>query len=550
MTQQPLLKIQNLSLRFGSQANSVLNQINLQIHRGETLALVGESGSGKTLTGYSILRLLPRHAQMSRQSQIWFSGGDSMTPPEDLLNLSEIAMRKIRGKRIGLIFQEASTAFNPVLTIGQQITENLRCHASLSAKQIGQRILSLLDEVGISNPEHCANTYPHTLSGGMRQRAMIAMALVLEPELLIADEPTTAVDVTLQAQILALLRHLQQKNNMAMLFITHDLGIVYEMADRVAVIAKGALVEQQPVASFFKQPQHVYSQQLFAALPQWGKRLAPPLPRSEQQPLLTVENMKIYFPIKKGLFQRTEGYIKAVDNVSFSIESGQTFALVGESGSGKTTIAKGILRLVSLRDGRVQFSGESISHLPMSHARSYRRYLQMIFQDPYASLNPRLRISEIIAEGMLAQKVVNSLEQCQPEIDRLLERVHLPISIKNRFPHEFSGGQRQRICIARALAMKPKLIICDEPTSALDVVVQMEILHLLHELQQIYGLSYLLITHNIAVVAFLADYVGVMHRGRIVEQGGVEQILFRPQQAYTRELLKSVPKYDLGPASD
>ncbi len=534
-----LLEIKNLSLRFHGEAGYVkaLEAISFTISRGETLALVGESGSGKTLTGFSILQILPTAAQISAQSQIWLDG-------RDLLSLPEKMMRKIRGKRVGMIFQEASVAFNPVLTINQQIDEILKCHLPLSAAQRRQRTLSLLHEVGIADPEHCADSYPHTLSGGMRQRAMIAMALAPEPDLLIADEPTTAVDVTLQAQILQLLRSIQKKNNMAMLFITHDLGIVYEMADRVAVIAKGHIVEQQIASSFFSQPQHPYSKQLFAALPTWQKRLQPPAQGPVPEPILAVNDMKVYFPIKKGILQKTRDFVKAVDGVSFDLAAGQTYALVGESGSGKTTVAKGILHLAKLTAGEVSFLGQPISRFSRHKMHSWRSELQMIFQDPYASLNPRMRVNEIIAEGMLVQKTVGNLQQCQPMIDELLRRVGLPMSAKNRFPHEFSGGQRQRICIARALAMQPKLIICDEPTSALDVIVQMDILHLLHELQKDMGLSYLLITHNIAVVAFLADYVGVMHRGKILEQGPVEQVLFQPQHEYTRKLLSAVPKYD------
>jgi peptide/nickel transport system ATP-binding protein len=544
-----LLEINHLTVRFPRENGYffALDNVQFSLAHGETLALVGESGSGKTLTALSILQLLPGGAQLSSASRVFLA-------QLNLLDLPEITLQKIRGRRIGIIFQEASSALNPVFTIGQQIDETLQCHFQLTARVRKERILSLLTQVGIDDPKHCVKSYPHTLSGGMRQRAMIAMVLAAEPEILIADEPTTALDVTLQAQILALLKNIQREKKMSLLFITHDLNIVKQIADRVAVIAHGKIVEQASTINFFQHPQHAYSRKLFAALPSWENRTeSPDVIPSEARDLmnmaehivkntadiLKVQNLKIYYPIHKGVFQRVVGYVKAVDDVSFAMKQGKTFALVGESGCGKTSIAKGILRLVVPTGGNVEFLHWPLTQMSERALYKIRGHLQMIFQDPYAAMNPRMRIGAIIAEGMLAQKLAISLEECEPVIDELLRRVGLPKNSKQRFPNEFSGGQRQRICIARALAMKPKLIICDEPTSALDVVVQMEILQLLQELQRDLGLSYLLITHNIAVVAYLAHDVAVMRQGKIVEQGEVEQILFSPQHEYTQQLVNN-----------
>ncbi len=520
---ESLLEVNHLSVRLPQENGffNALDNVQFKLARGETLALVGESGSGKTLTALSILQLLPAGAQVSMASRIFWE-------QQNLLDFPELVLRKIRGRRIGIIFQEASLALNPVLTIGQQITESLRYHCQLSRRACKARVLSLLSQVGIADPKRCAKSYPHTLSGGMRQRAMIAMALAPEPELLIADEPTTALDVTLQAQILTLLKEIQRETKMGMLFITHDLSIIQQIANRIAVIAHGKIVEQASVLDFFQHPQHLYSRQLFTALPGWDNR--PQTTNFPTSTLLKVSHFQIHYPIRKGILQRTVGYVKAVDDVSFTVSVAKTLALVGESGCGKTSTAKGILRLVKPTGGKVEF-------LSTKSWDKVKGQLQMVFQDPYASMNPRLKIASIIAEGMLAQKLAINLEECLPEIDELLRRVGLPTNCKNRYPHEFSGGQRQRICIARALAMKPRLIICDEPTSALDVVVQMEILQLLRELQRDIGLSYLLITHNLAVVAYMAHEVAVMQQGKIVEQGDVAQILFNPQHPYTQELV-------------
>lgn len=513
---------------------NVVDHISFSLQEGQTLALVGESGSGKTLTALAIMQLLPYAASISNQSEIVFAN-------KNLLNLSEIQMRKIRGRRIGLIFQEAMTALNPVFTIYEQIDEVLKCHFKMKKAQRYQRILQLLNEVGIEDCVHCAKSYIHQLSGGMRQRAMIAMTLAAEPELLIADEPTTALDVSLQAQILSLLKTLQEKRKMSLLFITHDLSMAAQIADHIIVLHQGKIVESKESEVFFKNPQHEYSKELLAATLhyQFGKTLIRPQPMP--QPLMSIEHLKVYFSSTKPFFVRAKKDIKAVDDVSFTIKPGQTFALVGESGSGKTTVARAILQLTSMTAGRVVFQGDNLAQLSKRALREMRKNMQVIFQDPYSSMNPRMMVGEILKEGLLAQNIGHNEDERQIAMNEMLARVGLSSDCQCRYPHEFSGGQRQRICIARALVMRPKLVICDEPTSALDVIVQMQILRLLRELQQELGLSYLLITHNIAVVGFLAHEVGVMHQGKIVEQGDVEQVLFNPQHDYTQRLLADVP---------
>lgn len=532
-----LLELNNLTIRFPGMRGDALSAINLCIDRDETLALVGESGSGKSLTALALMRLLPPAAQLDPASRIVLDG-------EDLTGYAEIALRGVRGRRIGMIFQEASAAFNPVMTIGAQIDEALKRHCRLTRRECNARVCELLHEVGIPDPPRCAASYPHQLSGGMRQRAMIAMALAPQPDLIIADEPTTALDAPLQAQIIALLRAMQTKYHNGLLFITHDLGLVQRIADRVAVIAGGKIVEQASVAQFFAHPQHPYSQRLFAAQPSWDKRPAPVVGGTETAPvLLTAQQLSVRFPLNKRLFERRR-YFTAVDAVHFDLRQGQTYALIGESGSGKTTVAKALLRLVAAQ-GDVEFLGQPLLTLSTRQLRRLRGDAQLVFQDPYTAMNPRLRVGQIIAEGMLAQRLAKNYNACLDEVAALLARVGLPADAINRFPHQFSGGQRQRICIARAVAMRPKLIICDEPTSALDVVVQWEILQLLRALQRELGITYLLITHNIAVVAYLADEVAVMRHGAIVEAGAVEQILFHPRAEYTKQLVAAAAEVAL-----
>lgn len=533
---ESLLEVRNLSVSFHAdrQLLPVVQNLNLRIQPGETLALVGESGSGKSVTGLSIMQLLPKSAVISPASSILLQGKDLLTCPE-------IEMRKIRGRRIGLVFQEAITAFNPVLTIGAQILEVFSCHFRLTRRQKKSRAIHLLEEVGMPDPEQYLSAYPHELSGGLKQRAIIAMALAGEPDLLIADEPTTALDVTLQATVIHLLQELQQKRGMGMLFITHDLGLVYQIASQVVVLLKGEAVEMADAKTFFAQPSHPYSKKLFAAVPNWDAVVQRPR-KAETKPLLSIENLKVYYPIRKGLFRRVVGCVKAVDGVSFTLNEGQTLALVGESGSGKTTTGMAILRLAPITAGHIQFHGHDLREISSTQLREDRKDFQVVFQDPYSSMNPRMLVRDILAEGMLAQKLYRSHEQCLRRITELLLYVGLPPEAQMRYPHEFSGGQRQRICIARALAIHPRLLICDEPTSALDVSAQMQVLKLLLKLQQDLNLSYLLITHNLGVVAHMADFVAVMYHGEIVEAGPTFDILNNPQQAYTKNLIAAVPQ--------
>ncbi|OUV63382.1 MAG: ABC transporter ATP-binding protein [Gammaproteobacteria bacterium TMED119] len=546
-----LLHIDNLStdIQLSDRIIPAVKRVSLQVHQGETVALVGESGSGKSITALSIARLLPDAGRVT--------SGQVLLHNENLLAKSERAMRSIRGNRIAMIFQEPMTSLNPVIKIGQQIIESILLHERLSKTQAKQRCLSLLDAVGLPEPARNMAEYPHQLSGGMRQRVMIAIALATNPELLIADEPTTALDVTIQAQVLALLKSLQEQRNMGMIFITHDLGVVQQIADRVIVMRHGEIVENALSADFFKAPQHAYSQQLLNALPSMEKRGLKLSDHTHsvdqqnsadfsQQAILKVDHLVVHFPIKAGVLKTTVGHVKAVNGVSFELNPGRTLALVGESGCGKTTVGKSILQLLSVTAGAIEFSGDNLLALKGEQLLNKRRDLQIIFQDPYSSLNPRMLIGDIIEEGMIALGADSLASERSAEIDELLHQVGLPEDARNRYPHEFSGGQRQRICIARALAVKPKVIICDEPTSALDVSVQAQVLNLLKDLQNKLGMSYLFITHDMAVVSYLADDVAVMNEGVIVEQGSVQEVLTQPKHAYTKRLLSAVPHVSTG----
>ncbi len=542
----PLLDVVNLKTSFGEgdSAEAAVDNISFSINKGETFALLGESGSGKSVTALSIMRLLPAAARIN-QGNIFLDG-------KDLLALPEFAMRDIRGRRIAMIFQEPQTSLNPVLTVGQQIGETLKRHKNMRGVEQRRRSIELLESVGIPEAERRISEYPHQFSGGMKQRIMIAIALAGDPDLLIADEPTTALDVTIQAQVLDLLRQIQKDTGMAILFITHDLAVASEMADDVAVMRYGKIVEQNSRDSFYANPVHPYSRELFDALPSRTKRDAEAesvqttTVSDDAHTLLKVRDLKVHFPIKKGLLKKTVGFVRAVDGVSIDIYSGQTFAMVGESGSGKTTFGKGILQLLHASDGSVVFDGQELTQLKGKALRQKRSDIQIVFQDPYSSMNPRMMIADVIAEGMVAQGIGGSKQQRLKRVDELLEQVGLEPSHKTRYPHEFSGGQRQRICIARALAVEPKLIVCDEPTSALDVSVQAQILDLLKELQKNMGLSYLFITHNISVVEYLAHYVAVMYQGKIVEHGPVDEVLTNPQDPYTQKLLAAVPRLKTG----
>lgn len=529
-----LLEISNLKVRFGADEPCVVDDVSFKIERGETLALLGESGSGKSMIAYSIMRLLPIGACID--------GGEIRLLGEELLTLPEYRMRKVRGGRIAMIFQEPQTSLNPVLTVGYQIGEALLCHQKkLSRKAIRERIVELLDSVGIPEPERRCGEYPHQFSGGMKQRIMIAIALAGEPDVLIADEPTTALDVTIQAQVLDLLKDLQRQTNMAMLFITHDLAITTQVADRMVVLERGKVLETGSCEELISGS-HPATRALLEAIPGRHRRSSAKSFTSDGEKLLELRQLKIHFPIRRGILQRVRGHVKAVDGIDLSVAEGHTLAIVGESGSGKTTTGRAILQLLPATAGEVIFQGHNLVKLSAKQLLSLRRHFQIVFQDPYSSMNPKMTIHEIIQEGIVAQDRDKTVEQRERDVIQLLQQVGLDPEYRHRYPHQFSGGQRQRICIARALAVRPKLLVLDEPTSALDVSVQAQILELLLELQRELNMAYLFITHNIGIVEYLADQVAVMYQGKIVEYGGVDQVLQSPQHSYTKRLLAAVPK--------
>lgn len=526
---QPLLTVENLQLNFARQ--HIIKGIRFEIYQGETFALVGESGSGKSLAALSVLRLQP--AQASLQA-------DKIQLADiDILRTPEAELCRVRGQRVAMIFQDPMSSLNPVMTIGQQVAETIQLHFSLNKGQVIEKVFALLEQVGIPDVSRRVNEYPHQLSGGQRQRVMIAIALAGEPDLLIADEPTTALDVTIQAQILELLKDIQKQNGMALWLISHDLALVSTMADRVAVMQSGCIVETADSQRIFSQPEHEYTKKLLAALPDID--YCSEQEKQVSSKLLRVDNFKVHYPIRKGLFKRVVGQVKAVDGVSFTLEAGKTLALVGESGCGKTTLGKGLLNLIPVTDGRVEFEDVDLASLSREQLRLHRSAMQIVFQDPFSSMNPRMLVLDIIAEGLRTLHPETSSSDIIVIVSDLLKQVGLSDAALYRYPHEFSGGQRQRICIARALAVKPKLIVCDEPTSALDVSVQKQIIELLKTLQQTQQISYLFITHDLAVVAEIADEVAVMYAGKIVEQGPVNQVLQHAKHEYTKKLLSAVP---------
>lgn len=598
---EDVTQIRNLSVGFqtASQTLLAIDNISFSLKSGETLALLGESGCGKSLTSLAFMRLLPNNAIYSSESAIDFAG-------DDLLNLPEKLMRGLRGRRLAMIFQEPMTALNPVLSIGDQLAEALCEHQKIKREELKTRVLDLLKEVEIPQPELRLRQYPHQLSGGQKQRIVIAMALACNPEVLIADEPTTALDVTVQAQILELLKKLQRQHHMSMLLITHDLGVVKAMADTVCVMYAGQIVELAPAESFFNNPLHPYVQQLLVSQPTFAKRggqlqtikgSVPTLeaipsgcrfhprcehafalckvrepslqtlhkvqsvrchlyPEHETLPalsihnrvweinhqqdndiVLSVKNLSVHFNVRKGIGRHSQVH-KAVDNLSFNVYKGKTLALVGESGCGKTTTSRALLRLQDITAGHIYFCEKDIRNFRGRALRHFRKKVQIVFQDPYSSMNPRMTIADILAEGLQAQGLHST--KISSKLQELLDQVNLPSNSLKRYPHQFSGGQRQRICIARALATEPELLICDEPTSALDMSVQAQILNLLKSLQYEFGLSYLFITHNMGVVSYIADDVLVMRDGKAIEMASCEQIFTNPQQIYTRQLLSSV----------
>lgn len=528
MTEQnTLIQVRDLAVEFvlGDQAQRVIEGVSFEIRKGETLALVGESGSGKSVTAHSILRLLPYPLARHPAGSVHYDG-------QDLLQLPQDKLRGIRGNRIAMVFQEPMTSLNPLHSIGKQIGEVLAWHKGLTGDAAKARILELLELVGIPEPAKRLKAYPHELSGGQRQRVMIAMALANEPELLIADEPTTALDVTVQLKILELLKELQARLGMAMLLITHDLNLVRRIAHRVCVMQRGCIVEQASCEELFRAPQHPYTQELLGAEPSGEPASNPP-----GEPLLEVDDLRVWFPIKKGVLRHTVDHVKAVDGIDFSLPRGQTLGIVGESGSGKSTLGMAILRLLSSR-GSIRFQGQTLDGQSQHAVRPLRRQMQVVFQDPYGSLSPRMCVSQIVGEGLRIHGMGTAAEQEQAIIDALTE-VGLDPETRFRYPHEFSGGQRQRIAIARALVLKPALILLDEPTSALDRTVQRQVVELLRSLQTKYNLTYLFISHDLAVVRALSHQLLVMKEGKVVEQGPAEQLFAAPQHPYTRQLLEA-----------
>jgi microcin C transport system ATP-binding protein len=523
----PLVDVRNLQVAFrtGDQTATVVKGVSFHINAGETVALVGESGSGKTVSALSIMKLLNYPAASHPSGEIMFDG-------RDVLKLSEDELRTIRGRRISIIFQEPMTSLNPLHTIEKQVGEILRLHRGLSEAEARVRTLDLLTKVGIREPEKRLQAFPHQMSGGQRQRVMIAMALANEPDLLIADEPTTALDVTIQAQILELLAKLSKEMGMAMLLITHDLGIVRRMADRVYVMQNGLVVEEGAAEQVFTKPKHPYTQHLVAAEPK-GR---PPAPNVEAPIVVETDNLKVWFPIKKGLLRKTVDHVKAVDGLSFKLRAGQTLGVVGESGSGKTTLGLAILRLIA-SDGPIAYVGKRIDGLDSTAMRPLRREMQIVFQDPYGSLSPRLSVSQIIEEGLEIQNPTMTAEERRARVTQALKEVRLDPASQDRYPHEFSGGQRQRIAIARAMVLEPKFVMLDEPTSALDMSVQSEIVDLLRDLQVKRNLAYLFISHDLRVVRALCNYVMVLKNGKVVEEGPAVDIFERPQTDYTKALL-------------
>ncbi len=531
------LSVRDLSIAFrsGGRDNLAVDHISFDIVKGECLALVGKSGSGKSATALSILRLLPYPAAHHPSGSILFHG-------QDLLKLSEREMRQVRGDKITIVFQEPMTSLNPLHTIEKQIGEILLLHRGLTGKPARERTIEVLTQVGIPDPQTRLKAYPHQLSGGQRQRVMIAMALANEPDLLIADEPTTALDVTVQAQIIALLKEIQSRLHMSLLFITHDLGIVRKIAQRVCVMKDGQIVEHGPVERVFSSPEHPYTRALMAAEP----RPDPAPPQPDAPLLLKTEQLKVWFPITRGLMRKTVGHVKACDGLSIELRKGETLGVVGESGSGKSTLGRAILRLIS-SDGLIAFMGNDLQGLTFKEMRPHRRNMQIVFQDPYGSLSPRMSVADIIKEGIKVHQPDLSNSQRDDRVIQVLRDVGLDPEMRFRFPHEFSGGQRQRIAVARALVLEPSFIVLDEPTSALDMVIQAQMVDLLRDLQKRHNLTYLFISHDLRVVAALASRLLVMRHGLVVESGDAAELFSNPKTDYTRALFAAAFNLDTAP---
>lgn len=555
-----VLDVKNLSVAIDhdEELKFAVQALALSVHRGETFALVGESGSGKSMTALALMRLLPEALHLLE--------GDVLLNGENINALPEMEMQQIRGGRIAMIFQEPGTSLNPILRVGDQLLETIRVHTDLRGSEARDKAIHWLARVGIPEPEIRIDHYPFQFSGGQKQRIMIAMALAAQPDLLVADEPTTALDVTVQAQILELLADIQKELGMAVLMITHDLAIVHQVADTVALMRHGKIVETAPAKEFFRSPKHPYARELFDAIPTFEKRGRPlsavgradalahdTEARAEAAPILTVKDLKVGYPIRRGWLRRLVGMAEVVDGVNFELQPGKTMALLGGSGCGKTTIAKALLRLldgVAISGGDVRLDGQNLLAAKGAELKRLRTQIQIVFQDPFASLDPRMRVGEILEEGVAALLPEVGAQERAERVRSLLDRVGLPVDAARRYPHEFSGGQRQRIAIARALAVQPKVLILDEPTSALDVSVQAQILDLLNDLQREFGMAYLFITHNFGVVEYFADQIAIMDAGHIVEIGTAAQVLHDPQHKVTRRLLDAVPRLTFGETAD
>lgn len=583
MEQSKILDVSNLTVTFPGREspNIAVDNISFELYKGEILGIVGESGSGKSVTALSLLGLVPATASV-HAGHIHFQ--DKASGKTNLHRLDEKSLRKIRGREISMIFQEPVSSLNPVFTCGNQVKEMFTIHKSLSRRQAKIETLKLFEKVELPDPEKIYHAYPHQISGGQAQRVMIAMSMACQPGVLLADEPTTALDVTIQKNILSLMKEMRDETGTSIIFISHDLGVIAEIADRVLVMYKGKIVERGNVWDIFSHPQHPYTKGLLACRPRTDLKLnvlptvsdflsedddgrvtensskynsvgeaiflnaetKTELVKKRMEvikggPLIKIRNLKKYYPIKKGVFGKISGFLKAVDNISFDIYPGETIGLVGESGCGKTTLGRTMLRLLESTDGKVFFEGQLLNHLPENILRPLRKDIQIIFQDPYASLNPMLTVGEAIMEPMRVHKICNSEKERHEKVVELLEKVNLKATYVHRYPHQFSGGQRQRICIARALALNPKFIVCDEPVSALDVSVQAQVLNLLNELKKEYKFTFLFISHDLSVVKFIADRILVMKDGRLVEMGYPDALFSRPKHSYTKKLIDAIP---------